>query len=277
MKHIKHFFYIICTAFIIFSVTSCNSDDNNDTISGTGKLSVNFENGFKDIGGITIGTTTKSTTNGQYYNYTCLKYIVSNFVLIKADGTEVKYNYDNPDKGAFIINQAEGPIEHSVNLDEIAAGDYVKIRFGLGISPSAYLLGNSGQATFWTKAQDAGMTWVWASGYRYIRLEGKYGTSATTLTTQYMHHFGNAGDYQANGTPNIYKEITLDLPNAAQVRTDVTPIIHISADFTQHLDGNVKITLDANTNNAMSTSKQCVLDMTNNLSTMFAVEHVHND
>lgn len=259
-----------------FAITSCSkSDDNN--MEGNGNLTVNFENGFENQGGITIGSTFRTTTNNQVYNYTTLKYIISNVVLIKADGTEVKYNYNNPDKGAFIVNQADGLIEHPVALTDIPAGDYTKIKFGLGISPEAFTLGQAGQATFWTKAADAGMTWNWASGYRFIRLEGKYGATQATATTTFMHHFGNAGNPNANSTPNIYKEITLTLPTSAKVRTNVSPVVHIMADFTQHLDGATKITLDGTNSNAMSTSMQCVVDMVNNLSTMFTVEHVHND
>jgi hypothetical protein len=259
-----------------FTITSCSKDDDNG-MNGNGNLNVSFENGFDGDQGITLGSTFKTTTNNQVYNYTTLKYIVSNVVLIKADGTEVKFNYNNPDKGAFIIDQADGLTEHPVALTDIPAGDYTKIRFGLGISSDAYTLGQSGQATFWTKAASAGMTWNWAAGYRFIRLEGVYGATQATATETYMHHFGNSGNPTVNGTPNIYKEITLDLPTSAKVRTNITPLIHIGADFTQHLDGTTKIILDSTNDNAMSSSMQCVQDMVNNLSAMFTVEHVHND
>lgn len=259
------------------ALTSCNKDDDNEAITGNGNLTVNFENGFEDQGGITIGTTFRKTTNNQYYNYSCLKYIISNVVLIKADGTEVKYNYNDPNKGAFIIDQADGLIEHPAALTGIPAGDYTKIRFGIGISPEAYNLGESGQATFWTKAVDAGMVWTWASGYRFVKLEGAYGETQATATNVFAHHFANMGNILANGTPNLYKEVTLDLPTTAKVRTNVSPVVHIMADFTKHLDGDTKIILDETTSDAMSGSMQCVRDMVANLTKMFTVEHVHND
>lgn len=266
---------IAISMIVALALTSCNKDD--EAITGNGNVTINFENGFEDQGGITIGTTFRKTTNNQYYNYSCLKYIISNVVLIKADGTEIKYNYNDPNTGAFIIDQADGLTEHPATLTGIPAGDYTKIRFGIGISPEAYNLGENGQATFWTKAVNAGMVWTWASGYRFVKLEGVYGETQATATNVFAHHFANMGNVLANGTPNLYKEVTLDLPTTAKVRTNVSPVVHIMADFTKHLDGDTKIILDETTSDAMSGSMQCVRDMVANLTKMFTVEHVHND
>lgn len=91
-----------------------------------------------------------------------------------------------------------------------------------------------------------------------------------------MNHGGNMGDTNANGTANLYREITLDLPNTARVTKDITPSIHIVADFNQYLSGETALTLDTSNQMAMGSSQHLV-KMTNNLVKMFKVDHVHND
>lgn len=144
----------------------------------------------------------------------------------------------------------------------------------MGISPTAYLLGQNGQGIFWQKAKDEGMAWSWAAGYIFTKLEGMYGTS--TADTMFMNHCGNMGDTAANGTPDLYREVTLDLPTTARVSKDITPSIHILADFNQYLSGQTALLLNTENNMAMGSSPHLV-NVSNNLAKMFKVDHVHND
>lgn len=273
-KHIKTALLAVNSLFIF----SCSSDDDNGPIieeGGVGALQVKFENGFGNLGNIVLNQTTQTSTNGQKHNFSTLKYVVSNITLIKSDGTEFAYHRNDPDKGAFIINQedAVGGIIY-VDLTEIPQGQYTKIRFGLGIDQEAYLLGHDGQAGFWSKATEEAMTWSWAAGYIFAKIEGKYGT--TLADTELMNHTGNMGDVSQNGTADLYREITLDLPNTAQVSSSIVPSIHILADWNHYLSGETDLTLDDSNNMAMGSSPYLV-SVTNNLTKMFTVDHVHND
>lgn len=271
-KYIK----ILFIAVISMGIISCSSDDDNAIVEGgAGAIQIKFENGFADLGNIVLNQTTQTSTNGQKHQFSTLKYVVSNITLIKNDGSEFKFNHQNPDKGAFIINQedAVGGVIY-VNLDEIPQGQYTKIRFGLGIDQQAYLLGHDGQAAFWSKATEEGMTWSWAAGYIFAKIEGKYGT--TSADTEFMNHTGNMGDVSQNGTADLYREITLDLPNTAQVNSTIVPSIHILADWNQYLSGTTNLTLDASNDMAMGSSPYLV-SVTENLTKMFRVDHVHND
>jgi hypothetical protein len=51
---------------------------------------------------------------------------VSNIVLIDESGKEFKYNYNNPDKGAFIVDQAEAKAELSILIWQIFHGITIK-------------------------------------------------------------------------------------------------------------------------------------------------------
>ncbi len=274
----NNFRYFISILIVLFSLNSCKSDDDsldNSLITGNGNLTLKFENGFGSLGPITLNSTTQTSTNSQKHQFSTLKYIVSNIVLIKEDGSEVKYNYNNPDLGAFIIDQADA-VGGTVNilLSNIPAANYTKIKIGLGISPQAYLLGQSGQANFLEKATIKDLFWTWASGYIFVMLEGKYGTS--TANTNFLNHIGNFGDVTTNGTPNMYREITMSLPVSAKVRKEINPAIHIKVDWNKYLDGVTPIKLST-INNDLHGSSPGLITVADNLTQAFSVDHVHND
>ncbi|KMQ66223.1 hypothetical protein ACM46_01305 [Chryseobacterium angstadtii] len=273
---IYKFLSLLCIAFNLFTLSSCrNSDDDDPQSEESGNIQIKFENGFNNLGNIVLNQTVQTSAAGQKHNFSTLKYIISNITLIDEAGNEFKYNENNPDKGAFIVDQADA-VAGVVYLDlnGIPKNNYKKIKFGLGISQKAYLLGQDGQAEFWTKAKQKGMTWSWAAGYVFVKLEGKYG--AGTADTEFMNHTGNMGNTTANNTPDLYREITLNLPITARVTSQVRPSVHILADLNQFLSGSK--TLSLNTGNSMMMgSGQHLVDVTDNLTAMFKVDHVHND
>lgn len=161
---IYKFLSLFFIAFTLLAVSSCRNGDDDDMQDTTpGNLQIKFENGFNNLGNIVLNQTTQTSSNGQKHQFSTLKYVISNIVLIDESGNEFKYNYNNPDKGAFIVDQAQatGGVFY-LNLNDIQKGNYKKVRFGLGVSPQAYLLGQNGQGEFWAKAKTAGMAWSWA-------------------------------------------------------------------------------------------------------------------
>ena len=267
---------LLSIGITLFILSSCRNSDSTETEDTTpGNLQIKFENGFNNLGDIVMGQTVQTSSGGQKHNFTTLKYIVSNIVLIDENGKEFKYNYNNSDKGAFIIDQAEAKAGIVyIDLADIPRNNYKKIRFGLGISQSAYLLGQDGQGIFWQKAKAAGMAWSWAAGYIFTKLEGNYGSA--TADTKFMNHCGNMGNTSANNTADLYREITLNLPMTARVTKNIKPSIHILADLNQYLSGQTALTLNKDNEMAMG-SNQHLVNVTNNITKMFRVDHVHND
>lgn len=273
---IYKFLSLFFIAFSLFTLSSCrNNDDDDSQDISTGNLQIKFENGFNNLGDIVLNQTVQTSVAGQKHNFSALKYVISNITLIDEGGNEFKYNENNPDKGAFIIDQADA-VAGVVYLDlnGIPKNNYKKVKFGLGISQKAYLLGQDGQAEFWTKAKQKGMSWSWAAGYVFVKLEGKYGTASAD--TEFMNHTGNMGNVTANTTPDLYREITLSFPTTARVTSQIKPSIHILADLNQFLSGSKALSLTTE-NNMMMGSSQHLVDVTNNLTAMFKVDHVHND
>ena len=120
MKFYK-FLSLLLIAFTLITISSCsNNDDDNIQNAEPGNLQLKFENGFNNLGNIVLNQTTQTSSSGQKHQFSTLKYIISNISLIDENGNEFKYNYNNPDKGAFIIDQAKasGGIV-AINLSEI--------------------------------------------------------------------------------------------------------------------------------------------------------------
>ncbi|MFV0164027.1 MbnP family protein [Empedobacter stercoris] len=277
MKTIKYFLHLSFIALFTL-LTSCNTDDDDFSeinSTETGKIQLKFENGFDNLGGIVLDQTTQTSSNGQKHKFTMLKYIISNVTLIDEKGNEFDYHKNDPDKGAFVVNQ-DSAIANVVylNLDDIPQNKYTKVRFGLGVSQKAYLLGQTGQATFWEKAKKNGMTWAWAAGYVFFKIEGFYGKN--TPDTFFLTHTGNMGDIDKNNVPDLYREVTLDLPTSARVTSKIKPSIHIMANLNTYLSGDHQLTLDESNNNVMGSSDFAQL-VTDNMQKMFRVSHVHND
>ena len=124
------------------------------------------------MGDIVLNQTVQTSANGQKHNFSALKYVISNIALIDENGNEFKYNENNPDKGAFIVDQADAVAGIVyLNLDGVPK-TITKNKIWIRCESKAYLLGQDGQAEFWTKAKQKGMSRSWAAGYVFVKLEG---------------------------------------------------------------------------------------------------------
>lgn len=257
----------IAVVAIAITLVSCSKSE--DSITGTGALKVQFENGFAD-NALVFGSATVPTSQNEVLKISNVKYIVSNIVLTKEDGTTFTY----PKSQSYFIVDEATPASLLLNLSNIPAANYKTITFGIGVDQAQYALGQSGIADFWVAAQTAGMTWSWASGFKFLAFEGTFTSPTVTTDTPFMIHTGKTGtDYN-------YTEVSLPLPTNALVRTNITPQIHLSTDLSQIIDGANKINLTAHNSMGMGAMIMGGSDLpliSANLANMFSVEHVHND
>lgn len=84
---LKNLAFVMAIALIF---TSCSNDDDNDTISGEGTIGLEFDNVFGSAN-LILNTQTNTTTQGENLKIAEVKYIVSNIVLTKEDGTTFTY------------------------------------------------------------------------------------------------------------------------------------------------------------------------------------------
>ncbi|WP_158848770.1 MbnP family protein [Algibacter sp. L1A34] len=266
MKILKFAFALLLCA----TISSCSSDDDNNTedLSGqTGDLILKFDNGVGDQDFI-FGTT-YTRTNGESYQLTTLKYLISNVSLKDDMGNVYTYPAEN---NIFIVSEANGNTagEIYITLEDVDAANYTEVTFGVGIDQDRYASGADGQGDFLTTAQDEGMMWSWATGYRFTRLDGTF-TSATETDAALNIHMGSVGTAVDN-----YKETTITLPNEVLVREDKTPEIHIKADISQVFDGVTTVSFDDGYAQ-VHTDPIATGVIATNLNGAFSVHHVHND
>ncbi|OIV43830.1 MbnP family protein [Flavobacterium johnsoniae] len=252
------------------SLFSCSSDDENETSAeGNGKITLKFDNAY-GANDLILNTQGNTTSNNEVLKISLVKYIVSNVVFTKADGTTYTY----PKSKSYFIADESTTAGQQFQLTDVPVGDYVKVKFGIGVDEEQWKLGAAGQGDFLAQANDAGMLWSWAAGYKFFALEGTFTSPTVTTAVPFMIHTGKTGtDYN-------YTEVTLDMPTKALVRTNITPAVHIVTDLSKVIDGKNKIKLSDNNANGMGAMIMGGANLpliTQNFSAMFRIDHVHND
>lgn len=261
---------IIAVMALVLVFTSCSKDEDPiNVITGEGGIGLEFDNVFGSAN-LILNTQTNTTSQGENLKISDVKYIVSNIVLTKEDGSTYIY----PKMKSYFIVDESNEASQMIELTNIPAGNYTKVKFGIGVDQTQFSLGAAGQGNFLTQAQDAGMMWSWSAGYKFVMFEGMFTSPTVTTDTSFMVHTGQTG------TAYNYTEVTLNLPESATIRTTITPDVHIFADVAKIIDGTNKIKLSDNNMGGMGAMIMGGANLpliTSNLSDMFIVNHVHND
>nr|WP_315158301.1 MbnP family protein [uncultured Flavobacterium sp.] len=264
---------IVYKALLILAVsafiTGCSSDDNENNAAETGKIGLKFDNSYAS-NDLILNTQTNTTANNEKLKISLVKYIVSNIVLTKADGTTFTY----PKAKSYFIADEDSEAGYKFELTDVPTGDYTKVKFGIGVDKEQWQLGASGQGDFLAQAQAEDLLWSWSAGYKFFAFEGTFTSATVTTATSFMIHTGQTG------TAYNYTEVTLDLPTKALVRGNISPDIHIVTDLSKILDGQNTIKLSDNNMGgmgAMIMGGTILESITTNISKMFRVDHVHND
>ena len=255
----------IKTAFIAaitFAFTSCSNNDE-EKITGQGNLGVEFDNVFGSAD-LILNTQRNVTSQNETLKISNVKYIVSNIVLTKEDGTTFTY----PKSQSYFIVDESNEATHVLELPNIPAGNYSKIKFGIGVDQAQWDLGETNQGDFLTTAQNNSMYIDSNFGYKFISMDGKFTSITNTTETDFK--------LQTNKTNSAYNytEVTLAFPDLALVRTTITPEVHVFADVSKIMDGTHKIKFS---DNSIIIEGDNLSLMAQNLATMFRVAHVHND
>lgn len=251
------------------SITACSNDDDANETAETGKLGLKFDNSYGD-NDLILDSQTNTTKNNEKLKIGVVRYIVSNIVLTKEDGTTFTY----PKSKSYFIADENSEAGYKFVLNDVPAGDYTKVKFGIGVDKEQWLTGASGQGDFLAKAQAADLLWSWSAGYKYFAFEGTFTSATVTSPESFMIHTGQTG------TAYNYTEVTLDLPTKALVRGNISPDIHIVTDLSKILDGETTLKLsDHNVNGtgAMIMGGTILENITANISKMFRIDHVHNN
>lgn len=288
MQNLKK--YLLLSTFSLGVISCQNSDDNPVANNVTLEFNNTFKNTTIVLGGAASGTaTTNTSAEGQVHRFSELKYVISNIRLIKADGNEVPYKINDLDQGATVIDQSK-PETLRYILSNIPAGEYKRIKFGLGVKRDLNVLDQVRFPKFYATAgaNDTQMMWEWGAGYRFTKIEGFYGTDNKQMS---IHTGSTIKGSESNFTQGVdaYRDVTLDLPKTAIVDNKAPKII-VKADFDKLLTGKINTIVlvtgtgsDGNATPNIHTANQMIKFVDNlggngssDISGMFSVSSVEN-
>jgi hypothetical protein len=225
MKHIL----LLSTIAALF-LTSCSKDDDNATTGFSGQTTLTFNS---IVGTTDFALNKDFTINGSTYNFTQLRYWVSNISLINDKG--VAYKVPN----SYFLLEENNAIEvqdgsftypahkrEDINISDIPAGTYKSITFSIGID-SIYNSNLSLQAG--ELSQLNGMTnisWMWHTSYIFSSLKGimNAGTESTAITIE-------------TGLNKNYRTLSIDFPASVSIGTSATAAIKFNVDVAKIIDG----------------------------------------
>lgn len=158
-------------------------------------------------------TTASSNNLSQSFNITRVEYYISQISIIHDGGKLLSV----PNK--YIL--ANGSANVNEELGTFAVTNVDGIKFYIGVETPV----NNADPSLWPSThplapKSPSMHWGWSSGYRFIALEGKSGSSLST--TYEMHGLGN---------PNYFQQTVM----AAGVNSGSNVTINLDADYTQAL------------------------------------------
>ena len=259
----SNIFKIALIAMISILASCSKGDDINNELTGTNDLVIEFDNGVNGDD-LVLGASTYMNSNGESLKIDRFNYIVSNFVLVTAEGNEFVYPKN---ESYFVISEEAGETE--VILKNIPAGKYTAIRFGLGVDQEKYQQGAEGQGNFLSLAEEYNMMWSWQAGYKFLNFEGQFTSASVSEATNFKIHMGSHGSSLDN-----YKKVNLDFNSQALVSSELSPVVHLMVDANKVLDGEHKIRLSEKAVVMVDEVKSP--QIAENLTGMFVVDHVHN-
>lgn len=282
----------ISTLFWAFSLALLSCSKNEKPVAN--KVTLHFNNTFKNTT-IVLGNsgsasaTVNTSAEGQVHRFSELKYVISNIRLVKANGDVFPYHINDLDKGALVVNQAK-PEALDFVLNDIPAGEYRQIQFGLGVKRELNTLDQVKFPKFYAAAgaNDTEMMWEWGTGYRFTKLEGFYDTDHKQMS---IHTGSTVEGTEGAYTQGVdaYRDIRLDLTTRAAVGRGA-PRITIKADFDKLLSGKIhtiKLTSGTGMNDNATPNIHTAVQMlkfvdnqggngTNDISGMFSISSVEN-
>ncbi|MEL1244017.1 MbnP family protein [Flavobacterium sp. DGU11] len=238
---ISNLFKSVLTVTAMTLMVSC-SDDDTAAASGSnangGDLKINFD---AVVGSQDFALDTPFSVNGHSYTFERLRYWVSNVELVAEDGTV----YSVPESYYLLEETGEVSVQDGtftypakkrevVELKNIPAGHYSKIRFAVGVDPTYNdnMSLQSGELS-----QMNGMTnvsWMWHTSYIFSSLIGKDDTQAPIQVE--------------TGLNSNYRTVEVALPSGVHVGTDAAKV-NLNVEIAKIVEG-----LDLHTTPTVSAS-----------------------
>lgn len=165
--------------------------------------------------------------NGDDFYITTFKYYISNIILTKKNGEQVKMP-----ESYFLVNAADSSTL-TQELTGVPPGKYTSISFTIGIDS----LRNFAGAQTGCLDPAKGMFWTWKSGYIFVKMEG-ISSKSTSKKNRLVYHIGGAIDPE-----NTIRTFTGALPKTLKVKNDAQPQIDIAVNAASLFRGQTKVNI----------------------------------
>ncbi len=225
---------LLVIGLLALTTATCKKNDDgddslqvitNEGMAIDGALTLTFDNvvGDKDL---VLTDQTYMNKTGEEYGINEFKYIISSIALSQSDGTVFTYPVAD---SYFVIDEKENT-SLQLNLTGIPAGRYESLQFGFGVDQSNYPI-EQGTLNFVPTAEEKGMLWAWAAGYKFLKMEGDFKTSGAETSEPFTYHVGSLSD-----TLDNFKLISLSLSSETTSNETATNTINITTDVAQIFD-----------------------------------------
>ncbi|MBK9961900.1 MAG: hypothetical protein IPP06_11400 [Saprospiraceae bacterium] len=262
--------FFISSILLFSTITSC--DKSEDNIVGTGTVTVEFDN--RANGAALLLNKDYVNEKGETMNFSTFNYFVSNFSLVRNDGSI----YVVPKDSCYFLIKEDGGSNPEISLNNIPAGDYKELRFIIGVdslksvSPASERVGALDPA-----GEAAGMYWAWNSGYIFVKAEGtspQAPLDTNSNTRRFRYHIGLFGGVTSPTINNI-KSISIHdhHGDVATVRSNISPNFHLKVDIMEMFKSPTTVSV-AQYPTVMVNPYSATI--ANNFADMFTLDHIHN-
>lgn len=230
MKNI-HLYIFAILSILLFN--ACQKDkDATPEPQGTGSLEIKFEH-FVGNSRLRLGQSYTNPVTQEEFTPDMLRYILSNFVLIRHDGSE----YVVPqDKSYFIINLEENQSLNKIQIDDIPAGKYTGLRFIIGVDSLMSTKPTEQRPSVLDPGGDAqGMYWNWNTGYIFVKFEGT-SPQSTANNNRFRYHIGGFGGYDSP-TINCIRELSISFGQEVNISQSHKRSAHMIVDILKLFNG----------------------------------------
>lgn len=182
-------------------------------IPGSGSVFLSFKN-VAGSNNLQLGNAFYLTENSDSVKIDVYKYYVSNFQLVKEDGS-----LHNVPESYFLIDAAKTSTLNPV-LSNIPPGNYTSLKFMIGVDSTRNVSGAQ------TGALDPanGMFWTWSTGYIMAKIEGTSPQSGSPSKTISFHIGGFSGKNTG------IKTVEVPFNNKIAVNSNSNPKIVLKSD-----------------------------------------------
>ena len=249
-------------AFVAIAVSSCNDDESTPSSSNAGDVTVEIQNIAGSIYLDPTGATNYVNSSGETFSITKFKYYLSNFKLIKEDGT--KYEVPN----SYYLVDASDTSSLKLDLPNIPGGKYTGVEYMIGVDSARNVSG--AQTGALDPANGAnGMFWSWSTGYIFMKLEGQ---SSASSNNSFVYHIGGY-----SGVNRGQRTVSLDFtPSVLIVDGGKREAeIHITTDVLEIFKNPSNISIA--TQSTIMSVGAASSNIATNYADMFSFDHIHND